>query len=361
MIELEIQALSQTREGLLIDVGRSVVASGFTLQRQRLAQDPNGVLLTMVVRGPERKQNALEAALDANERVISFNTMPFEDGPPRPHFAATRKFAHQPPPPAPPAPVAEVTAAASVAAVPVKPVVRPPVVAPAIAIAMASTPSFDTVTPYARVAAVAPAAQVAVNEPEPELVIVQAPVQPEPAPEPEPEPEFVFMTPRAPAPKPAPVVQPFVEVAELDPDLDAIDKVLPKLLNGYPQIYACLQSLESAVAAGARESSLTLAGQRTGAWVLQRDYMPGEKLPLSEALERIGVPALSALVEVENIGGQLHIRNSPLCAEGGHSGCKFFSGYLEGLLGPIVGENLSIFALGCRSCGADACILAVSD
>src|ERR1700744_6069169 len=91
MIELEIQTLSQTREGLLIDVGRIVVASGFTVQRQRMQQDPNGVLLTLVVRGPARKQRGLETALGEHERIISFNAAVFEDGPPKPHFAATRK------------------------------------------------------------------------------------------------------------------------------------------------------------------------------------------------------------------------------------------------------------------------------
>jgi hypothetical protein len=44
MIELEIQGLSQSREGLLIEVGRFILASGFTLQRQRLVQDPHGTL-----------------------------------------------------------------------------------------------------------------------------------------------------------------------------------------------------------------------------------------------------------------------------------------------------------------------------
>lgn len=42
MIELEIQGLSPTREGLLIEVGRFVMANGFTLQRQRLVQPPTG-------------------------------------------------------------------------------------------------------------------------------------------------------------------------------------------------------------------------------------------------------------------------------------------------------------------------------
>src|SRR6185312_13769115 len=72
MIELEIQALSERREGLLIEVGRMAVANGFTLQRQRLIQDPHGILLTIVVRGPPRKKRALEAALQAYDRIISF-------------------------------------------------------------------------------------------------------------------------------------------------------------------------------------------------------------------------------------------------------------------------------------------------
>jgi hypothetical protein len=115
MIELEVQALSMTREGLLIDVGRSVVASGFTLHRQRLVQDPNGVLVTLVVRGPARKQRELEAALEANERIVSFEVSLSEEGVTKPHFAAARTFAREPVapvrtpvveavPPAPPAP-----------------------------------------------------------------------------------------------------------------------------------------------------------------------------------------------------------------------------------------------------------------
>ena len=95
MIELEIQILSETREGLLIEVGRLVMSSGFTLQRQRLVQDPHGVLMTMVVRGPWLKRRALEASLDANERIISFRTAKFEEGAPKPHFAASHPVVRQ--------------------------------------------------------------------------------------------------------------------------------------------------------------------------------------------------------------------------------------------------------------------------
>lgn len=320
MIELEVQALSLTREGFLIDVGRSVVASGFTMQRQRLMQDANGVLLTMVVRGPERKQRALEAALDAIERVVSFEVSPFVEGSPKPHFAAARTFVH--PPVAPlPTPIANPA-----------PVVAPPAVS----------------------------APPAVPEPA-AIPVVPATPAPQPVPELEPDLEFMLMPAPAPPPAPAPVMAaPFVELIPLEPDVAAVDKALATLDSEYPQIFRRLQKLEQSVPEAARESSLLLAGQRTGAWVFKRDYASGAKLDLREAIERIGVPALRALVEVEQKGEQLHIRNSPLCVEEGHSSCKFFSGYLEGLLAPAIGsDSLSIFAVCCRSCGADECVLAI--
>jgi hypothetical protein len=332
MIELEVQALSSSREGLIIDIGRSVVASGFTLHRQRLVQDPHGVLVTLVVRGPERKQRALEAALEANERLISFEVAPFEDGPPKPHFAASRTFARPPVAPLPP-PAPE------------------PVPAPAAAPAAAPQPT-------ASVASVASPAPVKLAEP-PAVPVVAA----EPAAKPEPEPDFIFMLERKPAPAPAPAVQaePFVEIVPLGPDEAEVGKCLPRLQYDYPRIFPVLEKLEESVVNAARESSLLLIGQQTGAWLFSRDYAASSKLDLDDAIRNIGVPALSAVLEIEYKGEGLHIRNSPLCAPG-HSGCKFFSGYLEGLLGPaIVSGQLSIFEVCCRSYGADACILAISD
>jgi hypothetical protein len=369
MIELEIQGLSESREGLLIDVGRSVVASGFTLQRQRLTQDVNGVLLTMVVRGPERKQRALEAALDANERLLSFHTYPFEDGASKPHYAAARTFA-RPPVAAAPAPVIETVAVAATAAAPTQ-LATAAVGAAAAVAAVAPEISHAAVASAATAAPrIAPVAKLFADTPVlpsvPERVKPEVPPVVASAPAPqgeEPEPEFVFYTPRAAAPAAAAVVaDPYVEVIPLGPDEDAVEKIVPKLLNGYPQIFHCLNSLESSVAPGARESSLQLAGQRTGAWVFERDYKPSAKLSLDEAMERIGIPALRALAEVEYVGGQLRIRNSPLCKEGGRSSCQFFIGYLEGLLGPLLASSsLSTFPLGCCSYGGDACVLAISE
>jgi hypothetical protein len=338
MIELEIQALSERREGLLMEVGRLVLASGFSLQRQRLVQDPHGILLTMVVRGPSRKKRALAAALDAHERIISFELEPVTEGEERAHFAASRApSAYVPPvlPVAPPVPEAAPPAAPT---------------RPAAATAPAAT-AFDEVAPVrlsTPTAAPAPAvATVAARStPEPDLEFIL----PQPAPTPAP---------------PAPAVEPeapFVELVPLEPDQVAIDKLLAKLATEYPQIMPRLQQLDRAVAEAAREPTLALAGRRTGAWLAQREPTAGGRLDLEQAIAQRGVPALRALVEVEQDGSQLHIRHSPLCGEPGHSGCIFFSGFLEGLLAPVLDRReLSIFAVCCRSYGADDCVLALSD
>jgi hypothetical protein len=323
MIELEIQGLSPSREGLLIEVGRFVMANGFTLQRQRLVQDPHGILLTMVVRGPSRGRKSLEAALGAYERFISFQMFPFVDGEPKPHFALSLpRMAYTPPP-------------------------APPVAAPALPITAPAAPSTSTPANTAE----ALTASASTDAPEPR----QAP----PA---EPDFEFIQPTPRPPAAAPAPAVAtPFVELVPLGPDEPAVETMLHALEHDYPKIVPQLLTLQQSVAEASRESSLALAGKRTGSWVFQSEYLLDDGLDLRDAIERIGVPALRALVEVDQEGSQLHIHDSPLCTDG-HSGCSFFGGFLEGLLGPAIAPgSMSIFPVCCRSYGADECVLAISD
>lgn len=329
MIELEIQALALSREGLLMDVGRCAAACGFTLVRQRLADDRHGVLLTMVVRGLARKQRALEAALEKLERLISFEVSPVVEGQTKPHFAASRSVAADYVPPPPPAPPAETPKPVEAKPLPKAPDVVPQVI---------RVPGV-TEQPFVK--------------PQP---LLQA--------EPEPgfEPEFVFMRTPAPAPAPSAPVEPFKEVLQLDADQVAVEKLLPKLMDEYPRIFPLLKKLEQSVEEGARESSLSLAGQRIGTWLFERNHAVASKMTLDQAMERIGMPALRELAEVDYSANQLHIRNSPLCTEEGRSSCKFFSGYLEGLLGPVVAsQGLSIFAVCCRSCGANECVLAMMD
>lgn len=339
MIELEIQTLSERREGLLIEIGRFAIANGFTLQRQRLIQDPHGILLTMVVRGPARKKRALKSALEAYERIISFELSPYVEGAHKPHFAASRPMPDYVPAAMPePEPVAEV----AVAATPM----------------IATTPTtanvtFDEIAPARLTHAPAP-----IPTPMPVAILELAARS---LPESPLEFEFILPEPKRAQPAPPQVDEPFVELVPLEPDQAAIAKVLSKLDAEYPQIMPRLLTLARSIPEGAREPSLRLAGQRVGRWVFEREHAQAGKLDLNDAIEQIGVPALSALVEVEQDGSQLRIRNSPLCTEVGHSGCALFSGFLEGVLGPALASNeVTIFAVCCCSYGADDCVLALS-
>jgi hypothetical protein len=317
MIELEIQGLALQREGLLIEVGRLAGTCGYTLVRQRLVPDPHGALLSMVVRGSWFKQRALRAALASCDRLVSFELHPVVEGQQREHFAASSKAtSNYVPPPAPP---------------------PEPVEAPVEEVAVTDEAE---VTP-------------------PAMATVEAP---SPAP-PESFEEFILIQPRAPAPAPVePPPAPFVEIVALEADVAAVDKALASLEYDYPRIMPRLLALDRGVAEGARESSLQLAGQRVGAWLHAREYALDTGLSLDAALAAIGAPALHAFAEVELQDGQLRIRRSPLCEGEGHSGCSFYGGFLEGLLGPAMAPHgLSIFPICCRSFGADDCVLAVSE
>jgi hypothetical protein len=254
MVELEIQVLSDRREGLLVELGRVVVANHFSLLRQRLTQDGRGAHLSMLVRGPVEQRFVLEEMLGTHNRVLSF----------------------------------EAALAGEVCALPAEPVALTQPVHPE---------------------------SVASNE-----------------------------LPTAP-----------------QPDVPHVEQVLPKLAGDYPQIYPWLVALENSVDDSVRESSLMLAGRRTGTWVYKRDYALGAKLGLADAIRRIGVPALRQLADIEHHGVHIHILNSPLCTPGTHSGCKFYGGYLEGLLGASV-EPRKVFVrhLSCRGAGAALCSLEIS-
>ena len=321
MIELEIQALAASREGLLIEMSRSILTAGFTLRRQRLVPDAHGILLTVVVRGPSRGRRALEKLLDASDRLVSFKIAPVVDGELKPHFAASLPRSMRGP-----AAPADSTA------------IEP------VAVAASGERNLDQPT--------AVAASVAADVPQ--------------SPPAEPDPEIEFIQPIARQPVAAALspiaAQPFVEVVRAGPDEAAVAKALSSLEYDYPRLLPQLLTLQAAVPEAARESSLELAGRRTGGWVFAREYALDNDLDLLDAISRIGAPALRALVEVDQHDALLHILNSPLCVVDGQSGCSFFRGFLEGLLGPAIApRGLSIFPVCCCSYGAQECVLAISD
>jgi predicted hydrocarbon binding protein len=299
MIELEIQVHSDRRDGLLAELGHVVATNNFSLLRQRLTHDSRGAWLSMLVRGPAEQRIALEEMLGTHTRVLSFEAA----------LAGEAAPLSVPVPAAPTQTSATAKVSTTATAVPVPAPVPTPVPAPA--------PVIPKITET-----------------------MAQPVVEEPAPMPEP-----------PAPPTAPVT----------PDISQVEHILPKLAQEYPNIYPWLVALENSVSDSVRESSLMLAGRRTGAWVYKRDYAMGAKLSLSDAIKRIGVPALKQLVEIEQHGVHINILNSPLCAPGVQSGCKFYGGYLEGLLGASVApKKVFVRHLSCRGAGAAHCVMEIS-
>ncbi len=358
MIELEVQILAHTREGLLMDMGRIVSANGFTLQRQRLVMDRHGALLTLIVAGPPRKQRTLTHELGRHERVISLEIAPADGVEMRAHFAASRALdtsGYVLAAPFESAPVASSPEVPAVAVVPMSTTTLAP---------HASSPersADDPPLPHEAEAAsevpmgsespLAPASARRSNrllgEAWDESDLPAGFLLPPPPPS-------------APAPAPPPA-DPFVDIAPLPPDEAAVERLLGDGAELNHELVAVLLQLDRAVAPGAREPSLQRAGQRMGAALARRD-ITAASMSLVDAIEQVGLPAVRAMVEVDVQGSQLHIRHSPLCAEPGHSGCAFFSGLLEGALGPLVAaREVSVFNVCCRAWGADECVLAIAD
>jgi predicted hydrocarbon binding protein len=69
MIEVELHVTSSQRVGLLISLSQVLIANGFSLARQRLAETADGVLLTLVARGPEPNIPSLQRSIEGQANV----------------------------------------------------------------------------------------------------------------------------------------------------------------------------------------------------------------------------------------------------------------------------------------------------
>jgi predicted hydrocarbon binding protein len=144
-------------------------------------------------------------------------------------------------------------------------------------------------------------------------------------------------------------------------DIASVERVLPNLVKQYPTIFPLLINLGYALHPEARDASLHLAGRRTGRWLYRRDFGPGAKLGLAEAIKRVALPALRGLVSTEIDSGRLHIRNCPLCQTGSESGGRFLCGFIEGLLAETVASpSLFVRETSCHGNGAAVCVFEIS-
>lgn len=80
MVDVEFRVVSDRRDGLLLALGQVVIANGFTLLRQRMLNSEEGVVLSMVVRGPAESLLVLEERLGTHHLVQSFEASAYEGG-----------------------------------------------------------------------------------------------------------------------------------------------------------------------------------------------------------------------------------------------------------------------------------------
>ena len=78
MVDVEFRVVSDRRDGLLLALGQTVIAADFTLLRQRMVNSEEGVVLTMIVRGPESGLLMLEERLGTHHMVNSFEASPVD-------------------------------------------------------------------------------------------------------------------------------------------------------------------------------------------------------------------------------------------------------------------------------------------
>jgi len=83
-VELQIRVVADQKESLLFELGQIVMACGFSLVRQRMAESNEGVSLNFAVRGPETSMLELEDRIATHRRVRSYESMMHEVAAPAP-------------------------------------------------------------------------------------------------------------------------------------------------------------------------------------------------------------------------------------------------------------------------------------
>lgn len=110
LVDIELKIVSDRRDGLLLALGEVLIANRFNLLRHRRANTADGVVMVLVVQGPEANLLQLEEQLGTHWLVQSLESNPYDptapaalqaaSGPPVPAAAAVAAAAPatQPPP-----------------------------------------------------------------------------------------------------------------------------------------------------------------------------------------------------------------------------------------------------------------------
>lgn len=259
MAEIELKIVSDHRDGLLIALGEVLVANRFSLLRHRRINTDTGVVMSLVVQGPEAGLLSLEEQLGTHWMVKSLEAGPYDPN----------------------------------AAAPLTP----------------ATPMANTALPSAP----APPAQTQTNP----------------------------------------------GGGNGGTDKKRIEALLPQVARDYPQVFGAVMGLERNLEPSQREASMRYVGARVGAWVYKRDFALGARLPLSESIKHIALPAMRQLLPAELEGEALSTGSSPFCAAERSvtaPQCHFLRGFLEGSLNECGYLGMvRVSEVACRANGSDSC------
>ncbi|HEX7803786.1 MAG TPA: V4R domain-containing protein [Pseudoxanthomonas sp.] len=260
MAEIELKIVSDHRDGLLIALGEVLVANRFLLLRHRRMNTDAGVLMSLVVQGPEANLLTLEEQLGTHWMVKSLEAGPYD-----PNAAAA------------------------------------PLTPPSVPVASASLP---------------------------------------------------------PAPAPPAPAQTSAGNGNGGTDKKRIEALLPQVARDYPQIFGAVMGLERNMEPSQREASMRYVGARVGAWVYKRDFALGARLPLSDSIKHIALPAMRQLLPTELEGETLSTGSSPFCVAERSTApqCHFLRGFLEGSLNECGYLGMvRVSEVACRANGSDSC------
>jgi hypothetical protein len=103
LVDIELKVVSDRRDGLLLALGEVLVANRFNLLRQRRANTETGVVMVLVVQGPEVNLLQLQEQLGTHWMVQSFEANPYDAAAPTAPIAPIRvDTATSSAPPSPP-------------------------------------------------------------------------------------------------------------------------------------------------------------------------------------------------------------------------------------------------------------------
>lgn len=89
LVDIELKVVSDRRDGLLLALGEVLVGNRFNLLRQRRANTETGVVMVLVVQGPEANLLQLQEQLGTHWMVQSFEANPYDAGAPTAPLASS--------------------------------------------------------------------------------------------------------------------------------------------------------------------------------------------------------------------------------------------------------------------------------